>query len=152
MSAIRNEGFAQMEPQITQELRPSVIRRGLRREPDGGWPLDRLFVGVGTLRVMREMVKLTRDFPGTPQRAWDVALWSGLTPQGAAKSLARPNHLGLVRRRRPDPGHAPSFRLDLDYPLIGPLIDLFDAERAWCRRVGTLGRREATGAGLRQPG
>ena len=64
MSAIRNEGFAQMEPHITQELRPSVIRRGLRREPDGGWPLDRLFVGVGTLRVMREMVKLTRDSPG----------------------------------------------------------------------------------------
>lgn len=63
-----------MEPQITPELRPSVIRRGLRREPEGGWPLDRLFVGVGTLRVMREMVKLAQDFPGTPQRAWDVAL------------------------------------------------------------------------------
>ena len=30
-------------------------RRGLRPEPEDGWPLDRLLVGVGTLRTMREL-------------------------------------------------------------------------------------------------
>ncbi|MGH7558589.1 MAG: hypothetical protein ACREMD_12580 [Gemmatimonadota bacterium] len=111
----------------------SRIRRiGLRREPGGGWPLDQLFVGVATLRTTRELF-LQRSW--SPHRPWDLALWSGVTPQGSADSLERLNRLGLVTMLPSGrAGHAPWFRLDHSYPLIGPLAELFEAERALCRR------------------
>ena len=110
-----------------------VRRSGLRREPPGGWPLDRVFVGVATLRTLRELFTL-EESPGVyPNRAWDVALWSGVTPQGSADALDRLHRVGLVQCFRPDRiGEARSFRLDRDYPLAAPLARLFAAE--WAMR------------------
>lgn len=112
----------------------SRLRRiGLRREPPDGWPLDRLFVGVATLRTTREM--FLQGYARS-LRAWDLALWSGVTAQGSAEALARLRRLGLVAVFPPDgPGHAPRFRLDPDYPLLAPLAALFEAERAACRGI-----------------
>jgi hypothetical protein len=63
----------------------STIRRiGLTRDPLGGWPLDHLFVGVATLRTTRELF-----FQDYALRAWDLALRTGVTPQGTTDSLRR---------------------------------------------------------------
>jgi hypothetical protein len=111
-----------------------VRRSGLRREPPDGWPLDQIFVGVATLRTIRELFTLEGG-PGVySNRAWDVALWSGVTPQGSADSLDRLHRVGLVKCFRPERiGQARSFRLDRDYPLAAPLARLFAAERAMRR-------------------
>ena len=107
-------------------------RVGLRREPADGWPLDRLFVGVATLRTTRELFLLDRWQPGAPQRPWDVALWSGVSPQGSADSLERLHRLGLVRMVSLGRAGraAPWYRLQGSYPLFEPLARLFEAERA----------------------
>ncbi|MGH7572516.1 MAG: hypothetical protein ACREMK_11845 [Gemmatimonadota bacterium] len=117
---------------------------GLRREPAGGWPLDQLFVGVATLRVTRELFLLNRPPSAGPQRAWDVALRSGVTAQGSADSLERLNRLGLVKMVSSGQAcrAAPWFRLDGSYPLFGPLADLFEAEQALCRRRSDRRRPE----------
>lgn len=113
----------------------SIRRKGLRREPTGGWPLDELFVGVATLRTTRELFRREREpFPG-PQRAWDLALWSGVSIQGSANSLERLSRLGLLKVFPSDrAGHATAFRLDQTHPLVEPLARLFQAERAFMVR------------------
>ncbi|MGH7542831.1 MAG: hypothetical protein ACREK7_02735 [Gemmatimonadota bacterium] len=110
-------------------------RSGLRREPPDGWPLDQVFVGVATLRTLRELFILEGG-PGVfSHRAWDVALWSGVTPQGSADALDRLHGVGLVNCYRPERiGEARSFRLNRDYPLAAPLGRLFQAEWAMMRR------------------
>lgn len=135
-----------MESETGSQSRESAIRRtrqtrrrrwrkrkrraGLRREPDGGWPLDQLFVGVATLRITRELFLLERGAFAGPKRAWDLALWSGVTPQGSADSLERLNRLGLVKTSSSGGArYAPTFRLDTTCPLSGPLARLFEAER-----------------------
>ncbi|CAN5132067.1 hypothetical protein BH18GEM1_BH18GEM1_21640 [soil metagenome] len=95
-------------------------------------------MGVATLRTTRELFRQAREpFPG-PRRAWDLALWSGVTPQGSADSLERLNRLGLVEVfPSARAGHAPSFRLDRTYPLVEPLARLFEAERVLGRQSST---------------
>lgn len=122
----------------------NIRRKGLRPVPQAGWPLDHLFVGVATLRTMRELFRQAPAY-GPAVRAWDLALWSGVSPQGSA--------VGLVQRLLSDPGHAPRFRLDLDYPLFHPLAALFEAERVACRaisRPGLPGGRDAPGGSATQ--
>ena len=110
-----------------------IRRSGLRREPPGGWPLDQIFVGVATLRTIRELFLLERGPGVSSNRAWDVALWSGVTPQGSADALDRLHRVGLVNSFRPERiGRARSFRLDRDYPLTASLARLFAAE--WAMR------------------
>lgn len=106
-------------------------RRGLRLDPPNGWPLDRLLVGVGTLRTLRELLRLDREWSSEPVRAWDLALRTGVSTPGSGKALDRMDRLDLVRvvspaRRR----HAATFRLNRDHPLAVPLDRLFGAERA----------------------
>lgn len=113
----------------------SKIRRiGLRREPPGGWPLDELFVGVATMRTIREFLR-QQDGRRDSLRAWDVALWSGVTPQGSANSLDRLARLGLAEViPSPGYGHARSFRLARKHPLVSPLYRLLEVERGVARR------------------
>ena len=113
----------------------SKIRQiGIRREPPGGGPLDELFVGVATVRTTRELYRQEGTPFATP-RPWDLAIWSGVSPQGTANSLRRLEALGLARALRPDrPGRAPSFALERTHPLHQPLAGLFRAERALVRR------------------
>lgn len=108
-------------------------RRGLRRDPSGGWPLDGLLVGVGTLRTTRELFRWDGE-PG-PVRAWDLALWSGVSPQGAADSLERLNRLGLLKVfPSGHPMRATAYRLDWSHPLVSPLDHLFKTERTMVPR------------------
>lgn len=108
-----------------------IRRRGLAWEPDDGWLLDRLFVGVATLRTTRELFRRKAGRQRRPPRAWDLALWSGVTPQGSADALESLHRVGLVAWVPPfRPGDAASFRLDRGHLLAEPLADLFAAERA----------------------
>lgn len=94
-------------------------------------------MGVATLRTLRELIGLEGS-PGAAftHRAWDVALWSGVTPQGSADSLDRLCGVGLVKGYRPErAGLARSFRLDREHPLTAPMVRLFEAERAMCRQA-----------------
>ena len=101
-----------------------IRRIGLTPDPPGGWPFDQVFVGVATLRILRELVM--RD--GT-HRPWDLHLRTGVSPQGAADALRRLEGLGLVRSR---PGYARGeasrYWLVRSHPFVGPLADLFVAE------------------------
>lgn len=110
-------------------------RRGLAHVPEGGWPLDRVLVGVGTVRTLRELV-LGRagEFDG-PRRAWDVALWSGVTPQGSIGCMERLHRAGLLEELPPDrPWRACRYVPVTGHPLWPPLADLFRAERLGSRR------------------
>ena len=108
-----------------QEDEVSRIRRiGLTRDPPGGWPLDHVFVGVATLRVMREL--FTR---GGTHRPWDLHLRTGVSPQGSADALRRLARLGIVQvLPSREPGHADWFRLSGSHDLIPPLGSLFLVE------------------------
>ena len=107
----------------------SGIRRiGLTRDPPGGWPLDNLFVGVATLRTIRELFCHSRVL-----RAWDLSLRTGVSPQGSANSLERLRKMGLVAAYKGDPGEARWFRLDGEHYLVEPLGSLFAVEWAACR-------------------
>lgn len=111
-------------------------RRGLRREPEGGWPLDHVLVGVATTRTLRELFRQDSEWPGHRPRAWDLALWSGVSPQGSVNSMERLARVGLVKAIPSGrAGYAPTFRIDGKYPLVGPLARLFTAERIMVRKV-----------------
>lgn len=111
-----------------------IRRRGLRPEPAEGWPLDRVLVGVATTRTIRELLRKDAENPGGPQRAWDLALWTGVSPGGSAHALDRLEDAGLVVALRPErPGRATGYRLDGRHPLTAPLIHLFSSERAMVR-------------------
>ncbi len=108
--------------------------RGLRRPPPGGWPLDGVLVGVGTVKTLRELVLLREETTMGPVRAWDAALWSGVSVQGSTGCMKRLHRAGLVASLPPDrPWRARRYRLDTGHPLAGPLIHLFKAERAATR-------------------
>jgi hypothetical protein len=109
----------------------SIIRRiGLTRDPPGGWPLDRLFVGVATLRTTRELCSHVY-----PLRAWDLSLRTGVSPQGSANALERLHQLGLVEECIGEPWEASWFRLDRSHYLFQPLAELFAVERDACRQA-----------------
>lgn len=110
-------------------------RSGLRSEPPGGWPLDDVFVGVATLRTIRELFEQHYGRFTGPLRAWDLALWSGVTPQGTANSLERLDRVGLVWKAwRGGPGYAARYQIDTEYPLFQALDRLFTAERLMADR------------------
>jgi hypothetical protein len=125
----------------------ATIRRiGLTRDPPDGWPLDRLFVGVATLRTTREL--FSQAFS---QRAWDLSLRTGVSPQGSANSLERLRQLGLVREYLGEPWEASRFRLDSSHYLFQPLADLFAAERDACRAAFAAERKSRSEARRRGP-
>lgn len=108
----------------------SRIRRiGLSWEPPDGWPLDRLLVGVATLRSIREFLRA----PGSSRRGWDLHLRSGVSVQGSTYALERMEREGLAFRVVVDPWSAPGYGLDLDHPLVPALRKLFEDERASVR-------------------
>lgn len=111
--------------------------RGLRLPPGGGWPLDRILVGVGTLRTLRELA-LRHGPYGYPAegilRPWDVALWSGVSAQGASDCLKRLHRAGLVAELpRESPGAAHRYRLNRNHLLCPSLIGLFQREASICQ-------------------
>lgn len=127
-------------------------RRGLRREPDGGWPLDDVLVGVATLRTIRELFRQDEEdrrevaFASLRgARAWDLALWNGVTPQGSANSLDRLHRAGLARELPPNrPWRAHRYRVDWSHPLARPMGRLLVTERKLARsrsRPPTTGER-----------
>lgn len=121
----------------------------MRWKPPGGWPLDHLLVGVATLRTTRELFRDDDEPYSSPPRAWDLALWSGVTPQGSADSMERLARLELVKVIPSGRvGYAPGFRLDRTHPLVPPLARLFEAERA----MVTLARRREARSSSRAPG
>lgn len=106
--------------------------RGIRLPPGGGWPLDRVLVGVGTLRTFRELA-LRQGPYGYPAervlRPWDVALWSGVSAQGASDCLKRLHRAGLVVELPPESsGAAHRYRLNVKHSLCPSLIRLFQRE------------------------
>lgn len=106
-------------------------RRGLRPEPTEGWPLDRVLVGVATLRTLRELIRQDAEDGGRPPRAWDLALRSGVSAQGSANSLERLSEAGLVTELTPTrPGRAPAYRLHRTHPVVASMARLFEAERS----------------------
>lgn len=113
-------------------------RRGLRAEPADGWPLDRMLVGVATLRTMRELFEVEAEpepWPHAP-RAWDLALRNGVTPQGSAEAMERLLRGGLVSEVPPErPHRAVGYRLLASHPLVPPLARLFRTERAISHRA-----------------
>jgi DNA-binding transcriptional ArsR family regulator len=120
----------------------SKVRRiGLTPDPPGGWPLDRLLVGVATLRTLRELFRQDR-----PQRPWDLAMRTGVTPQGTANALERLRELGIVDAYDPrEPGEAVRYRLAESHFLIEPLGRLFHAEREEIRKAARAARLTARG-------
>lgn len=118
-------------------------RRRSLRDPPGGWPLDRLLVGVATLRTTRELFRQAREWPADCPRAWDLALKTGVTPQGSALSLERLHRSGLVHAVPSDrPGRADGYRLDRSHPLAKPLARLFEAERVMVPRPRPFARTD----------
>jgi len=106
-----------------------VPRRGLAATPENGWPLDRLLVGVATLRTTRQLLRPVGALRGGSVRAWDIALWSGVTPQGTRGCMERLERVGLVREvARAKSWHATTYRLVERHPLVEPLLTLFRAE------------------------
>lgn len=92
-------------------------------------------MGVATLRTTRQLFWQHDELGWGPPRAWDLALWTGVTPQGSADSMERLSRLGLVKVIPSGrPGHAPTFQLDRTHPLVTPLARLFVAEQVMVRR------------------
>lgn len=105
-------------------------RRGLSPYPVDGWPLDTLLVGVAIIRTLRQLLG-TRRGPMQDRsiRAWDVALWSGVTPQGSRHCMERIADAGLLRSVAPAKSwHAATYRIECGHPLVGPLATLFRVE------------------------
>lgn len=129
-------------------------RRGLAATPEGGWPLDQLFVGVATLRTTRQVLRPSGALRGGSVRPWDISLWSGVTPQGTRYCMERLERVGLVRQVTPGKSwHAATYRLVERHPLIEPLTGLFMTEVAIAGpmqgisesgRFGALRRRAAS--------
>jgi hypothetical protein len=118
-------------------------RRGLSAVPEEGWPLDRLLVGVATTRTLRQLFG-TRNRPllGLPVRAWDVALWSGVTPQGCTHCMKRLAEAGLLQSVEPrKPWHAATYRIEHGHPLTEPLSLLFRTERRLAGPLKGFGSR-----------
>ena len=113
-----------------------VRRIGLTRDPPGGWPLDHVLVGVATLRTIRELF-----CHGDVQRAWDLSLRTGVSPQGSANTLSRLRELGLVKAYEGDPGQARWYCLDREHYLVEPLGWLFAAEWSACQKAIRAERR-----------
>ncbi len=107
------------------------MREGPTRRPAAHkWPLDGILKGVGTLRVLRELYRPHLRHWTHPARPWDIALWSGVTPQGTARILERLMKDGVVELwTHPAPGYAPTYRPVRDHPIREPLNELFAAER-----------------------
>lgn len=128
-------------------------RKGLSWEPEEGWPLDRVLVGVATLRTARELYRNLHERETGRPRAWDLSLWSGVTAQGSADALERMRRSGLVEAvPSHQPGRAPTFRFVSGHPLFEPLDRLFEAERSmfrWGERVAD--RPGGAGRGDRAP-
>jgi hypothetical protein len=97
-------------------------------EPIDGWPLDRILVGVATVRTIRELLWQCVTPHGYAVRAWDLSLCSGVSPQGSANTLERLRREGLVDVLRSDPGSARRYAL-VEHPLLEPLGWLFSDER-----------------------
>lgn len=105
-------------------------RRGLSPYPVDGWPLDSLMVGAATTRTLRQLFG-PRGGPlrDAPIRAWDVALRSGVTPQGCRHCMERIADAGLLRPVAPAKSwHAATYRIECGHPLVGPLATLFRVE------------------------
>ena len=105
-----------------------IRRRGSRWEPMDGWPLDRILVGVATLRTIRELLRQAVSPHGYAVRAWDLSLGSGVSPQGSANTLERLHREGLVCVLPSDPGCARRYAL-VEHPLLQPLGSLLAEER-----------------------
>lgn len=100
------------------------------------WPLDRLLVGVGTLRTTRELMRRSRGEHAGPLRAWDLALRSQVTVQGSSNAVDRLEAIGLISIVRcAGPGRAKEFSLVHPHPLTAPLAHLFHAERLLIRQA-----------------
>lgn len=135
-------------------------RRGLRSEPRDGWPLDSVLVGVATLRTMRELFRQCdelRKRAAKPTagaellRAWDLSLWSGVTPQGSIVAMRRLAEAGLVRPLPPArPGKAVRYRLDRRHALAAPLARLFEMERGQFSRGDLIGISERVALARRE--
>lgn len=97
-------------------------------EPMDGWPLDRILVGVATVRTIRELLRQAVWPGGYAVRAWDLSLCSGVSPQGSANTLDRLHREGFVRVLPSDPGCARRYDL-VEHPLLRPLGRLFADER-----------------------
>lgn len=116
---------------MSRTPRNNGLRRNLRGETADDWPLDQLLVGVATLRTIRELFQQDGEPFWYPPRAWDLAVWSGVSPQGSANALKRLERLGLATAQPSDrPWRAPGYRLDWNHPLVMPLARLFAEERA----------------------
>lgn len=97
-------------------------------EPMDGWPLDRILVGVATVRTIRELLRQCVSPHGYATRAWNLSLCTGVSPQGSANTLERLYREGLVGVLPSDPGSANWYAL-VEHPLLGPLAQLFADER-----------------------
>ncbi len=105
-----------------------IRRKGLRKEPTGGWPLDKVLVGLATLRATRELFR--QGWDGAAVRPWDVALWCGVSPQGATNALERLHQIGLLAKLPPGSWWGgPRYRLEREHPLYDGLSSLFADER-----------------------
>ena len=106
----------------------------LARTPEDGWPLDDLFVGVVTLRTVREMLARERHSPGSDWRAYDLYLRIDASLPGCTKAARRLASVGVFESLPPaNHWSACSYRLDPAYPLLAPLRSLFFAERGLVR-------------------
>lgn len=111
------------------------------RTPEGGWPLDDLFVGIVTLRTVRELLARERRYPGSDWRAYDLYLRIDASLPGCTKAARRLAGIGVFESLPPaDHWSACSYRLDPTYPLLDPLRDLFFAERRLVRARSRLVR------------
>lgn len=110
----------------------SSVGRGLAYEPVEGWPLDRVLVGVATLRTARQLLRphRLRDANVAWVRGWDIAMWSGVTPQGSRHAMERLRSAGILKTASRASYHqAERFMIDAYHPLTRALELLFDAER-----------------------
>ncbi|MGI9039488.1 MAG: hypothetical protein ACR2GQ_11620 [Gemmatimonadota bacterium] len=117
---------------IPRRRRRSSVGRGLAHEPAEGWPLDRVLVGVATLRTLRQVVRPHRLREANVDwvRAFDISLWSGVTPQGSRHAMERLRSAGILKTAsRAHFGRAERFMIDAYHPLTRAFETLFEAEQ-----------------------